>query len=475
MNAPRPPQGWAWAAPYLFALALGGLLLRLALTPFGVFASDAAAYRSWAARLVATPLRQFYVAGGTSDPFGRSGRGGVDHLPGDLWFLWLIGHVYHWFSPTMQVQRFGFLFLLKLVPSLADVGIGLLLFAIANRPAGPRIGLLAAAGYLFNPAAIFVGAIWGQWDAVSAFFMVLALWLMLRGNPIWALPALTWGCLIKPQFAVLLPLVLLAWWRWRVRPADGTVPSGQPRWREAGVALAAALASVGVFLALALPFSVGVPPLPTRWTIAERATYALDRFKIVSANAFNLWGVVAHRNLKTPDSQAALVGLSYQTWGALLLGAVIIATLALFWRRPTPDMAIWAALALMLALFMFPTLMHERYLLPAVVLGVLVSALAPRLWWIGAGLTFSYLANLVVVYRLFEGGNSAAGPNSTLVLVISAINLFIFLSVIALGLTLSGGFRRAAATRISGEVGDPPADPALHRPGAPTVALDTGQ
>ena len=426
-----------WEAPYLFALLVGGLGLRLALTPFGIFASDARVFRGWATRLVTSPLASFYATGG-----GRGG-GTVDHLPGDLWFLWLIARVYQHFSPRLDTQGFGFVFLLKLVPSLADVGIGLLLFAIARRLAGPRAGLLAAAGWLFNPASIFLSVSWGQWDSISACVTLLAIWLALRGNPVWALPALTYACLIKPQLGVLVPLVLLAWWlwHWRVRPAGAAAASRRHGPRQLGALAVAAVLAAAVFLAVDLPFSVGLPPLATRWTIVERASAALNRYTIISANAFNLWGVLSPGDLRRNDHQHALLGVTFQQLGTLLLAATLIAILALFWRHPTPDMLVWAATATLLALFMLPTRMHERYLLPAVALAALAAACAPRrLWWLGVALSATFLVNLVVVYRLAGGGNVAGGSRqsaASTVLVVSSVNLCLLLALLAVGVTLA--------------------------------------
>ena len=138
--------------------------------------------RGWATQLVAEPLASFYAA-----PLR------VDHLPGDLWLLWAVARLYRLFSPTMQVQEPGFLFLLKLVPALADVGIGAMLYLLGRRFGGSRTGLLAATLFLFNPASIFLTSIWGQWDSVSALVVLIALWLLLRGKFEWSLPVLTYG------------------------------------------------------------------------------------------------------------------------------------------------------------------------------------------------------------------------------------------------------------------------------------------
>lgn len=419
-----------WEAPYVCGLLLAGLLLRLALTPYGVYAGDAQMFRVWALRLASSPLASFYVERG--QPGGFREFGTPDHLPGDMWLLWLVAQLYQRISPHMAVESFGFLFLLKLVAILGDVGIGLLLYLCARPLGGARAGLLAAGAFLLNPAAIFLSATWGQWDAVSAMVMLLALWLVLRSNPAWALPPLTYACLIKPQLVVLLPLLLAAWWRWRMQPAGS---AGRPAWREIGTLGLAVLAALAVFLAVDLPFGVGLPGMGTRWTIFERGKLALNRFPEASVNAFNLWGLLLHDDLYGDDRRAGLAGLSYQHWGMLLLAIALVAIVALFWRRPTPEMAVWAGLAATLALFVLSTRMHERYLMPALVLAILFAALVPRAWWIATLLSATYFINLVVVYRMDFG--LPARPSPDVVVGVSAVNLTLFLAVLGVGVAMA--------------------------------------
>ena len=254
----------------LGGMLLAGLAIRLLLVPDGVFGGDFGTFGSWAVQLVRAPLSVFYASGGRP----------ADHLPGDLWLLWGIAQICHVISPGMAVGQLGFLYLVKLVPSLADVGIGLLFYLIACQLAGLRVGLIAAALYLFNPAPILVSGLVGP-----------------------------------------------------------------------------VLASAAVFFAVDLPFNVELPLLPTRWTIFDRLSVALDSYTSVTLNADNLWQLI------TPsqgfggisDYATFLAGLSYQTWGMLLLGATVLIALGLFWCRPTRTQLIWSALAITFALFMLPT------------------------------------------------------------------------------------------------------------------------
>src|SRR6185437_15710787 len=167
---------------------------------------------------------------------------------------------------------------------------------------------------------------------------------------------------------------------------------------------------------------------------------ALNRYHSISANAFNLWGVFGQAtNMNSvSDNKIFFAGLSYQTWGTLLLATAIVIALALLWIRPTREVALWAALAVTFALFMLPTRIHERYLMHAVVLAVLVAAISPALRWVGIALSLTYFANLVFVYHYF--GQFAFGrqsqPSNLIPLGISTVNLFLFVVVFISGFVL---------------------------------------
>ena len=412
-----------------------GLAIRLVLAPHGGFQGDIQIYRNWAIRLVSGPVSDFYAS-------SRS----ADHLPGDLWFLWGVAHVYHLMSPGMNVRAPRFLFLLKLVPAIADAGIGLMIFLIAHRLGGTKAGLLGAALYMFNPASIFLTSFWGQWDSISAFFMIAGLWLLLRGSPEWSLPVFTYAALIKPQLGLLLVLSMLAWCSWVFRVRPGAVRRAS-NWKAHAWRLAAgALSSLAVFFAVDLPFNVGLPFLPTRWTIEQRMSYALNEYTSISANAFNLWGLFGKtsNNSAASDRSIFAAGVSYQHWGEILLAVAIVIACVLFWLRPTRAMALWAALALTFSVFMLPTRMHERYLLPAVVVAVLISAVAPHFRWIGIVLSATYFANVFYVYHYFNafGFGSQGTPSDLIPLVVSSVNVFLLLVVFVSGFVLAFGTDR---------------------------------
>ncbi len=72
---------------------------------------------------------------------------------------------------------------MKLPPNLFDMATAFLIFAFVRKRLDFKMALLATALYAFNPAVIFNAAVWGQFDAIYTFFLVLSLMLALASKP----------------------------------------------------------------------------------------------------------------------------------------------------------------------------------------------------------------------------------------------------------------------------------------------------
>src|SRR5262249_15330456 len=144
------------------ALLLGiGLLIRLTLAyvllPHSGFESDVGSFTNWALRLAEHGPGSFYTDAGFAD-----------YPPGYLYVLWLVGGIGHLLAPfgggdpTAVTTT-----LIKLPAIFADVAVGLVLYLVVRSWRSPRadanrLGLIAAAIYLFNPVTWYDSAIWGQ-------------------------------------------------------------------------------------------------------------------------------------------------------------------------------------------------------------------------------------------------------------------------------------------------------------------------
>jgi hypothetical protein len=381
---------------WLAGILAGGLLIRLALMPFGEFVTDIGVFRFWAQVLLDQPRSEFYSVASEAD-----------HLPADLWLLWGIAQLHGLAGSDPATSGGAFTRAIKLVGVLADTGIIAMLFVLGRRLVDARAGLRAAALVAFNPAIIFVSAIWGQWDALSCLLSLVALWFLLARRYELSLPALTVAVLIKPQFAVFLPFFLVAV---VAHARSGDIrPS---RRRLAGSAIPARVAaglllSVLVFCGLAVPFNVGAPPLSTEWTIFERVSFAFDQYQALTLGALNIWELPFFDRPRG-DRDTLLLGIRAQWAGtlffALAYGWAFVRYVSVSWRarRPSEHVLVWALFVVAFAWFMLPTRAHERYLFTAVIFAALLAALAPRILALYAALSLTYLLNLYDVYQIYN-------------------------------------------------------------------------
>lgn len=345
-----------------------GLRLYLATLPYG-FWTDLTAFKGWIAGLVQHGLAGFYGAVWT------------DYPPGYMYVLWLTGKLYTLFDPYfIQINQLPLTFLIKLVPAIADIGTGILIWRIL----APLVngGTMAALIYVFNPVVIFISAVWGQIDGVVSFLMVLVMWLLQKEKFIVAAIAGAVSAIIKPQGLFLLPIFLLSQWQKR------------SIWQWLG---AIALGFMSVWL-LVLPFVKNQISFADPSFVIQPFQFLYKQFSsgaavypYASVNGFNIWAWANWRSDAT-----TLLGISYRAIGLGLLGIVVV-WLGIFLRRQ--GQAIYLVTATMLmTIFMLATRMHERYIFYS--LAFLVIAAASRLipWQIYLGITLTSAVNVGYAY-----------------------------------------------------------------------------
>lgn len=362
-GAPAAPEVRLW-----WALVVLAALVRTVVMPYGGFPSDIATFKGWAAALAQRGPRGFY------------GTDFADYLPGYLYVLWLIGALH----AHLRFNDQALLFLLKLPAATADLLGAALLRRVAGRFTSSRTALLLAVLYLFHPALVFTGSYWGQSDSAGALLALAALALFLRGDPLaWSAGAAAF--LVKPQTGPLLAVLGTALLRRTLLPPGRTV-GFRPR---PDLVLGAALIAAMTTAVLGAPFRVG----PGR--LAALVRNALGVYPYGSVVAFNLWGAV--QGFWRSDAER-LAGLPLALWGSLFSTAGVAVVLAGTWRRPTDRGVVLAAATVLVATFLLPTRVHERYLLPALPFLALGPAVDRRMWGPYITLSGLLLVNLVYAY-----------------------------------------------------------------------------
>lgn len=392
------------------------LLIRLIflLYPYA-FWIDMNSFRAWTLGLAQNGISNFY------------GSMWSDYPPGYLYILWVTGKIYQLFDPDLRHTDGALLIAsIKLIPVLADIGSAVLIWLILKSRVPLTTACTASLAYAFNPPIVFVSAVWGQVDSILIFMMLLVVWLLLLDRFIAASLVGAVSLIVKPQGLFLAPLFFgsqwfkQAWWKW----------------------LVVIIASLGIIWGMVLPFYWTQRDFATLWTAAigpfqflyQRMTATAATYPYASVNAFNIWGGV---NWQPDDIE--LFGLSYRLIGLGLLG-ILLGWLGVFLykKRQFSDFFLAGAIIL-LGMFMLPTRMHERYILPAIAFLAIAVAFINSIKLIYWGFTLT--SSLNVGYAFITYNHEAlmnAVPyewKKALILITVISNTIMFVTLISYTLT----------------------------------------
>jgi Gpi18-like mannosyltransferase len=329
-----------------------------------------------------------------------------DYPPFNVYLFWMFGSL----AKQLSLSGTNLVYLIKLLPNLFDTATAFLIFAFVRKRLDFKTSLLATALYAFNPAVIFNAAVWGQYDAIYTFFLILSLMLLLASKPKLSAVAFTVGLLTKPQSIALAPLIAFLIFR-------------KHGWRSL---LTSLLASAATIFVVIIPFEWSNPI-----TFLTNIYFgAYGGYQVTTANAFNLWAL---GGLWRPDTQGFLF-LNLYTIGWIMFGALVVFALYVLHKRLDASgelLILFSAFILFFGFFMLPTRIHERYLFPALSVLALMFPFLKKTRLTYGLLSFTCLAN--TAYVLYFLNNDQYIPSGDLVvLLVTMINLIVFLNVLML-------------------------------------------
>ena len=127
------------------------------------------------------------------------------------------------FSPTpfqvfvlLEPGIHTFLFLGKLPFLLFDILSALLILHLFS---DGKKGLFAFKIWLINPIVIAISYVYGQYDIIAVFFLILALYFLKRNKYSWTAFSLSIGAIFKIFSLALLPIVALSYWKSQDKPS----------------------------------------------------------------------------------------------------------------------------------------------------------------------------------------------------------------------------------------------------------------
>jgi hypothetical protein len=331
-----PGQPAAQSQPSVPLLALLGLgvfavVVRLALLPGFVLLGDLDQYARWAHHL-ATDL-----------PFGAAYRQDFSYMPVLVGVFGALAHLVPGFATAGDARDVGIRIVLKVPALLGEIAIAAGLFTLLRGRRSLAIGAVLAV--LLVPATWYLGAWWGQLDAV---YVAICLWaaILASRDRHWLFAiVLGLAMMTKPQALFLAaPFAGYAIGRWGMRRAT-----------------LVGVVAVAVALLTWLPF---VPYGGVADYLRNLGYYQNGEYPVLSLRAWNPWWLVQVASAGDRfvlDSTPVLGFLTPRSLGfaATAIGEALV-FVALVRQATQARLYLSLACATLVA-FCLMTSMHERY------------------------------------------------------------------------------------------------------------------
>lgn len=317
--------------PFLFKfLVIAILFLRIILFTQPSFQIDMIAWQAWSARLVQVGPMNFYDT-----------NIWTNYTPGYLFFLWIIGLL---FNGIFNVPFFSstFIYIIKFITTIFDIATAILIFKILKEYGNKSWSILGFTLYLGNPAVIFNSSVWGQIDGILTFFILLSLYLIIeKHKPSFSSAFFAQAFFIKPQAIAVFPLYVLIILQNFKKKFIGIIT---------------------VFFLIFMAYALLFFPKDIFSGFVNLVIKMTKDYSFTSLYTFNMWSILGWWQ----NDAIKWMGLSYALWGFLMyiLALVLIIIPSLIKQNKDKFYSYLLYSLLILAFYLFPTRVHERYLLP---------------------------------------------------------------------------------------------------------------
>jgi Gpi18-like mannosyltransferase len=406
-----------WTRYYiLIALSfLAKFVLALISTGYPV---DVITFKAWSDLLARDGFSAFYY-----------GSHFVDYPPLYMYVFYVVGKVRLWLDIGFESQ--WFLLLVKLPSLIAELlSVVVLLRLLKSSRTGDKRAYLAPLLFAFNPALVIDSALWGQSDSVLALLVAVSLVLLTQNRSVAATITFSCAVLMKPQALMFTPIFIFYFYRLR----------------DWSILLKAFLASLAMMVLIVLPFSVSHGP----YWIIKIFKNALEQYPYATLNAFNFYALIG-KNWAPVDS-TLILPIKY--WGAISLTLITALSGLMYLRSNNPHRILLIALFILVSVFMFSTKMHERYMIPALLLFSLLYVFIrdKRLLYLIAGFTLTNTVNLGYTLAFAHQGIYHLSADDAILRVCSAVNLALYVFLVKWVWTRLFGETKSPVTKDTGRL-----------------------
>lgn len=383
------------------ALVLGAaLVVKLILAAhYKGYETDMNCFYSWSDMIYENGFGNFY----SLDAF-------TDYPPGYMAILWVVEFISRIFS--IETASVASRVMIKLVPILADLGAGFVIWRMAKEKFSEGSACTLAGVYVISPIVLMDSSVWGQTDSVFTLCVLLVGMFCMQKKRIPAYFAFVIGAFIKPQTLIFAPILI-----WTIVEQVFIEDFDIKKFVRD---LIGGLSAIALFFVMALPFGVGA--------VMKQYIETLGQYEYGSVNAYNIWAFLG-KNWASQDD--IMFGLPLRVWGSVgLLAAVILSGVIFFiLRKKNDESRYFASMAVVIGtMFLFSVRMHERYMFPIVVLVLAAFVIKPvrEMYAVFAGFAFLQFMNVGHVYKNVVVNGASSAPTGGIIGVTALLTVGVY-------------------------------------------------
>jgi len=386
----------------LLIILFSALLIRIVIGLLAQgYGGDISCFKGWAAEVSSKGMANFYLLNGLRD-----------YPPGYMYILYIIGKIQMLFS--LDWNSSIMLLMMKLPSIIADIISSYVIFNISKKRAGSYLALGLCSIYALNPAVIYNSAVWGQIDGLFTMLILLMVVFAVKERLAVASMIYIVALLMKPQALIFTPILLLAF----------------IKKRDIKILAYSVLASIALFVILIVPFSLK----QNAFWILSKYTSTLNSYPYGSLNGFNLFALIGG-NWKLDTTKIML--LSYSTWSLISIVFTVLFGGIVFFKSKMEGKLPYVAFFTIISVFMLTTKMHERYLFPALALGLVwyIFSKDKRALYIFAVFSCTHFINVAYVLdRSAQVGGLFIPSTNGVLEIVSFTNLLLYFWIVGIGI-----------------------------------------
>ncbi len=329
---------------YLIIIILGFIFRITFSLIFPGFAGDIEALKNASIFLFKEPQSEFYKSFEI-----------VTVSPTYSYILYIIGLI----QTVLGLKSDGFFFntLVKLPPIFADLLMGIFIYKLLYSRTNEKKALFLSLAYVLNPAVIVISGVWGQYDSVFAYLLVLSLYNLTNKKYLNSSVLYVLALLAKPMSIIYLPIYLFAVYAY-FSESKNTFSAIKDFLINIIINAATALLVLSPFISTI----IADPGKYFEQILELNMNYA-------TINAYNFF---AFLNANWVPAENNFLFINFTVFSNIMLTTIVVFSVFFLFYIKNEGKYFISALFVSVCYFMFTTKMHERYFFVSIPLLLIV-------------------------------------------------------------------------------------------------------